>query len=74
MQTVLKYDNVIACTNVMAIVENLRTSSRINYVYMASSQSKFTLPNLPIAVKILCSLCKSKKYLITAFIKINSSC
>ena len=67
MQTVLKYNNVITCVNIIAIVENLKASSRINYVYMASSQNKFTLPNLPITMnlskykKILYSLCKGKK-------------
>ena len=67
MQTVLKYNNVITCVNIIAIVENLKASSRINYVCMASSQNKFTLPNLPITMnlskykKILYSLCKGKK-------------
>ncbi len=41
--------------------------SRVNYVYMASSQNGFVLSDLPIAVnlskceKALWSLCKSKK-------------
>jgi len=67
MQTILKYNNVITCVNIIAIVECLKASSRINYVYMALSQNKFTLPNLHIAIdlskhkKILYSLCKGKK-------------
>jgi len=54
-------------------------SSRVNYAYIASNQNKFILSNLPITVnlskceKVLCFLYKSKKHLMAAFIKVNSS-
>ena len=50
MWTILKYDNTIACANIVAIMKNVIVSSRIDYAYMASSQSKFALLNLPITV------------------------
>ena len=49
--------------------------SRVNYVYMASSQNGFVLSDLPIAVnlskceKALWSLCKSKKAPYSSFYK-----
>jgi len=52
MWTILKYDNTIACTNIIAIVKDFIVSSRINYAYIASSQSKFVLLNLPITVNL----------------------
>ena len=48
-------------------MEDFVVLKKINYICMASSQNRFILPNLPIAVnlskckKALCSLCKSKK-------------
>ena len=48
-------------------MEDFIGSSRVNYAYMASSQSKFVLPNSLIVVnlskceKALCFLCKGKK-------------
>jgi len=51
----------------MAAIEDFVALKIINYACMASSQNRFILPNLPIAVnlskceKTLCSLCKSKK-------------
>ena len=60
-------------TNVAIIMEDSIGSSRINYVCMASSQNRFVLSNLFIAVnlfkyeKILCSLCKGKKALHGSF-------
>ena len=54
-------------------------SSRVNYAYMAFNQNKFVLPDLPITVnlskceKALCFLYKSKKHLMAAFMKMNSS-
>jgi len=52
IQTVLKCDNTILCTNTMAAIEDFVASKKINYVYMASSQNRFILPNLSIAVYI----------------------
>jgi len=48
-------------------MKNFIKLSQVNYVYMASSQNKFLLPDLPIAInfskckKVLCFLYKSKK-------------
>jgi len=67
MQTILKYDNVIPCANIMVVIEDFVVSKEINYICMASSQNRFVLPNLPITVnlskceKTLCFLCKGKK-------------
>ena len=54
-------------------------SSKVNYIYIASSQNKFLLFDLSITMnfskceKILCFLYKSKKkHLIVAFIKMNN--
>jgi len=64
IQTALKFGNTTTYTNVMTAMENFIVSKEINYVYMASSQSRFVLPNLSIAVnlfkceKALCFLCK----------------
>jgi len=61
----------------MAVMEDFVVLKKINYIYMASSQNKFVLPDLPIAVnlskceKVLYSL--YKKYLMAAFIKMNDS-
>jgi len=60
----------------MTVIENFVFSKGINYTYIASSQNKFVLSNLPIAVsfskceKILCFLYKNKK---ASFMKINVS-
>jgi len=67
MQTVLKCDNAISYTNVIAAMKDFVVLNKINYVYMALSQKRFVLPDLHIAVnlsrceKALCFLCKSKK-------------
>jgi len=39
IQTVLKYDNAIPCTNMMAAMEDFVVSKEINYTYMALSQT-----------------------------------
>ena len=39
IQTVLKYDNAISCTNMMAAMEDFVVSKEINYTYMALSQT-----------------------------------
>ena len=55
------------CTNLAIVMEDFIGSSRVNYAYMASSQNRFVLSDLLIAVnlskceKTLCSLCKGKK-------------
>jgi len=60
----------------MTVIENFVFSKGINYTYIASSQNKFVLSNLPIAVsfskceKTLCFLYKNKK---ASFMKINVS-
>ena len=67
MQTVLKYNNIILYTNIMAAIEDFVALKEINYICMASSQNRFVLPDSPIAVnlskceKTLCSLYKGKK-------------
>ena len=66
VQTVLKYDYTISCTNTMAAMEDFVALKKIYYACMASSKNRFILPNLSIAVnlkceKVLCSLCKGKK-------------
>ena len=67
MQTIFKYDNAIIYTNIIATMEDFTIWSRINYTCIASSQSKFVLPNLPITInlskyeKALCFLYKGKK-------------
>ena len=54
-------------TNIDIEIEDFIELNRVNYAYMASNQSKFVLPNLPIIVnlskykKALCFLCKSRK-------------
>ena len=64
-------------TNVTITMEDFMGSSRVNYTYIDSNQNKFVLPYLSIIInlskceKILCFLCKSKKYLMAAFIKMN---
>ena len=66
VQTILKYDYIILCTNTMAAMEDFVALKKINYVCMASSQNRFILPNLPITVnlskykKALYSLYKNK--------------
>ena len=37
---------------VIAIIKDFIVSKEINYVYMAPSQNRFVLPNLPIAVNL----------------------
>ena len=60
------------CINIVTVIEKFIVSSKVNHECMTSSQSKFVLPNLLIAVnlskyeKILYLLCKSKKYFIIA--------
>ena len=55
------------CTNVDIVMENFIGLSRVNYACIASTQNRFVLPDLPIAVnlfkykKTLYFLCKSKK-------------
>jgi len=41
MQTILKYDNTIFYTNIIATMENFIVSKKINYACMALSQNKF---------------------------------
>jgi len=36
----------------MAIIENFVVSKKINYACIASSQNRFVLPDLPIAVNL----------------------
>ena len=74
VQTVLKYDYIISCTNTMAAIEDFVAMKKINYTCMASSQNRFILPNLPIVlnVKRHCVFhVRVKKYLMVAFIKMN---
>ena len=52
MQTIFKYDNAIIYTNIIATMEDFTIWSRINYTCIASSQSKFVLPNTAIAVNL----------------------
>ena len=67
VQTVLKYNYIISCTNTIAAMKDFVAMKKINYACMALNQNRFILPNLPIAVnlskykKALCSLCKGKK-------------
>jgi len=66
-------------TNVAIIMKDSIGSSRVNYIYIALSQNRFVLLDLPIAMnlfkceKTLCFCIRIKKHLITAFIKINNS-
>jgi len=75
MQTILKYDNIILCTNIIAKMKDFIALKEINYTCIASSQNKFVLSNSPIAVnlskyrKILYSLYKSKKTPHSSFYK-----
>jgi len=75
MQTILKCDDVITCANIMITIKNFAVSSKINYVYIALSQSKFILPDLSITVNLfqyentLCFLCKDKKASHNSFYK-----
>ena len=56
-------------------MEDFIVLSKVNHGYMALSQSKFVLSNLPTNVnlskyeKILCLLCKDKKVLYSSFYK-----
>ena len=52
VQTVLKYDYIISCTNTMAAIEDFVAMKKINYTCMASSQNRFILPNLPIVLNV----------------------
>jgi len=52
MQNVLKCDNIIIYANIIAVMEDLVVSRRINYVCIALSLNKFVLPNLSIAVNL----------------------
>jgi len=78
MQTVFKCNNAISYTNIIAVIEDFVVLNKINYVCIASSQNRFVLPNLPIAMdlskyeKVLCFYVRVKKYLIVAFMKINN--
>jgi len=38
------------CTNVGIVMEDFIRSSRVNYIYIASSQNGFVLPDSPIAI------------------------
>ena len=57
----------------IATIEDFVVSKKINYAYIALSQNKFVLLDLPIAMnlskceKTLCFLYKDKKYLITVY-------
>ena len=63
----------------MAAIEDFVASKEIIYICMASSQNRFVLLNLPIAInlfkygKTLCLFVKIKKWLMVAFMKMNSS-
>ena len=78
MQTVFKCNNVILCTNIIAVIEKFVVLNKINYVCIASSQNRFVLPDLSIAInlskceKILCFYVRVKKYLMVAFMKMNN--
>ena len=67
MQTALKCGNATTCTNVITVIEDFVVSKKINYIYIASSQSRFVLPDLPIAVNLskyekgLCFLYQGRK-------------
>ena len=50
MQTILKCDNTIIYTNVIAIIKDFVVSNRVNYACITLNQSKFVLSNSPIAV------------------------
>ena len=52
MQTVLKYNNAIFCTNVMATMENFVVLKKINYTYIAPSQNKSVLLDLFIVINL----------------------
>jgi len=73
MQTVLKCNNTIPYANTMAAMKNFVVSKEIDYAYIASSQNRFILPDLPIVVnlskceKVLCFLYKSKKVSYSSF-------
>jgi len=74
IQTVSKYGNAIIYANVMVTIEDFVISKKINYAYIALSQNKFVLPNLPITVNVkrhYTSYIKIKKHLMTASMKIN---
>ena len=63
----------------MAVMEDFVASKEIIYTCMASSQNRFVLLNLLIAInlfkyeKTLCFFIKVKKCLMVAFMKMNSS-
>jgi len=79
MQTVLKYNNIILCTNTIAVIENFIALKKINYIYMASSQNRFVLLDSSIAVnlfkceKALYFLHKGKKVFYSSIMKMNDS-
>ena len=52
VQTVLKYNYIISCTNTIAAMKDFVAMKKINYACMALSQNRFILPNLPIAVNL----------------------
>jgi len=52
MQTVLKYDNAIFYTNMMATMEDFVVSKKINYAYIAPSQNKSVLLDLFIVMNL----------------------
>jgi len=73
IQIIFKYDDASIYTNIVAVMEDFIVLSKINYAYIAPSQSKFVLSNLSIVVnlskyeKILCFLCKGKKVFYSSF-------
>jgi len=75
MQTILKYDNIIPYTNIMAAIKDFVALKEINYTCMASSQNRFVLPDLFIAMNLskcenaLYSLYKGKKAPYKSFYK-----
>jgi len=79
IQTVLKYDNAISCTNMMAAMEDFVVSKEINYTYMALSQTNlFYLTYLLLWIFLnmrrhCVFYVRVKKHLIAAFMKMNSS-
>ena len=68
IQTALKFENATTYTNVITAMENFIVSKKINYVYMTSSQSRFVLPNLSIAV----NLSKYEKALCFLYVRCSS--
>jgi len=80
IQTVFKCDNIIPYTNTITAMKDFVALKEINYICMASSQNKFVLSNLLIAVnlskyvkRLYVLYIRVKKHLIAAFMKMNGS-